>query len=533
MIDQDSGIVTMLLIAALAGLVLLSLEALMLDINFEEPRRLLVAQSMLANGEYVVPHILGERYLSKPPGYNWFVALFALPFGAANKLAGRGVAIFSWICTGGLLFFVTRRLDEYLTRAWIVLAGLFPLTVFIEKAALAELDLFFSLILLGGVCLWFELAELGRENWAWLVSHLFLVLAVLTKGPVAYLYFYIPIFCLVFMTESDLAPTGLLGGFLIAHLCLAGWLGAVFNRISPTQFFSHVFTESVGRGSGIEFTVYLKQLIFYPLRGLLAFLPWALVFAVLFFRDLRETLFGAISRTDLFKLGLAGLAPGVVFWLHPADRVRYLLPVFPYLALASGAVFFAARRRLREKFFKRAGIFLGCVLVLLVGSPWLLSEPQGLLSFNQLLAGGLILAGCGLYLIFQSARNCGTTSRMLTVFVIFMLAVKIGYLFLYLPQDEPEYFQTARTVEAVAAQLHQRNIKNITYTSDNYLQLPYYLLKENIKVNKRTDRTRPEGWLLSPEHNAETDTPIVSFKLPAGPKFSVYHRAPDAGQKNS
>ncbi len=535
MIEQRRKLSLLLLVAIAAGLTLLAYEIYLLDLNFEEPCRLLVAHSILAGGEYLVPHILGEIYLNKPPGYNWFVALAAVPFGEVNRFAGRGIAVLSWLLTGGLLFYLTRTLDDYLARVWTVLAGLFPLVIFIEKAALAELDLFFTAVLLIAVAGFFEFYRAGHPDWAWLVGQAFLTLALLTKGPLAYLYFYLPLFIFVLGTERKFGLKGFLGGFLLTHLGVSGWLFGVFQQVPPGEFFGLVWSEAVNRGSGLVLSKYFEQFFLYPVRTLLAFLPWTVVFISLFYTRTRRAVYSLAVENELFRLGLAGLVPGIIFWFHPADRVRYLLPLFPYLALVSGMVLLATRKSLRRQLFKWSGIFLGGLLMVMFFLPKILAEPEGLLNFEQLLAGGVILGFCGIFIVLQAILYSTSTSRLLTVFVVFILAVKMGYLFFYLPQDEPEFFETADKVAQIGRHLKVNGITEVAWASEDQLVVPYYLIKQGIKVNKETGADCSSGWLLTPESDFTVGQPYFSYAFLKGQKFYLHklkHKVNVGGEKN-
>ena len=62
--------------------------------RWEEPRRCLVAMEMIASGDYIVPTVMGETYLKKPPLYNWLIALAAgNRFDAADVLRARWVTL--------------------------------------------------------------------------------------------------------------------------------------------------------------------------------------------------------------------------------------------------------------------------------------------------------------------------------------------------------------------------------------------------------------------------------------------------------
>ena len=55
----------------------------------EEGRRVLMALGMLRDGHWVVPHIAGEPYLTKPPLYPWSVAGLGTLVGGVTPALAR------------------------------------------------------------------------------------------------------------------------------------------------------------------------------------------------------------------------------------------------------------------------------------------------------------------------------------------------------------------------------------------------------------------------------------------------------------
>ncbi|MFB6356598.1 MAG: ArnT family glycosyltransferase, partial [bacterium] len=91
-------------------------EAITLSLYHEEPRRLLVAWSMIDGTGWIVPRILGDVYLKKPPGFNWVIAIISMPFGAVYAWTGRLVAIISWLSLGGFLWYLSDELESNWSR---------------------------------------------------------------------------------------------------------------------------------------------------------------------------------------------------------------------------------------------------------------------------------------------------------------------------------------------------------------------------------------------------------------------------------
>ena len=60
-----------------------------LELKGEEGRRILPAVQMLETGQYIVPEVGGEPYLSKPPLVNWLVAASFRLFHSRNEWSAR------------------------------------------------------------------------------------------------------------------------------------------------------------------------------------------------------------------------------------------------------------------------------------------------------------------------------------------------------------------------------------------------------------------------------------------------------------
>ena len=60
-----------------------------LELKGEEGRRILPGQTMLRNGDWIVPQVGGEAYLRKPPGINWLAAISFKLTGVENEWTAR------------------------------------------------------------------------------------------------------------------------------------------------------------------------------------------------------------------------------------------------------------------------------------------------------------------------------------------------------------------------------------------------------------------------------------------------------------
>lgn len=472
---------------ALLGLALVGFEIVALDVYHEEPRRLLVAVSMLEEGHWWVPHVLGEVYLKKPPGFNWIVALISWFPGKVSRISGRLVAVAGWLGTGALVGWMARDLNDRAARRTAVAAFLFAPVVFFEKVGLAELDLWFTFLLTAGVVTWFTLWRRGRPGAAWLCGHLFLALALLTKGPVAYLFFYLPIGAWLAWRFEAPRWGRLLVGILLGHGLVVLWAWALFQTVDPGRFLE-VAAGELGRSSTSgSWMDYLLHLLEYPFQILLAMLPWG--FLGFFVPDsmTRRGLVKTVRRTSTGSMIAAGLVPLLVFWMYPDDTVRYVLPVFPWLALAIGLVVEAVpqalfRRGIAVLLYASVVLY---VLVLLVYPNVAEVDRTGLSSSTVRSVSFLLAFGGLLMMAWLSLRDL-ESRRFVAAGILFGVLLKAAYVSVYLPVKEPGVLSNETTVRELIRDL-PRGERNLRYNAGRHLEVPYYFRKHGFTVG--TDRS--------------------------------------------
>ncbi len=467
----------------LLAVLLVGCEVVSFDGFYEERRRLLVAPAMLEEGHWWVPHVLGEVYLKKPPGFNWMVALFSWVPGEVSRIPGRLVAVMSWLGTGALVGWMARDFDRRAARRTAVAAFLFAPVVFLEKVGLAELDLWLTFLLTAGVVGWFKLWRRGRPGAAWGLGHCLLALALLTKGPVAYLFFYLPIAGWLYGRSEPPRWGRLLGGVLLGHGLVALWAAAYFRVVDPGRFLA-VVTGELGRSStGGTWVNYFLHLLEYPLRILLAALPWGFIGFFAFDSITRRGLLKRVRRTPAGALIAAGFLPLLLFWIYPDDTVRYVLPVFPWMALAAGLIV----DTVPETLFRRAAaVTLYALIVLYIVTllvyPNVADVHTSGLSHPTIRSASYLLAlGCLLMMAWLSLRDLDTR-RFVEAGVIFMVLLKAAYVAVYLPVKEPGVLSNERTVRELIRDL-PRVERKLRYNAGHHLEVPYYFRRYGYTVH--------------------------------------------------
>ncbi|MFN8521711.1 MAG: glycosyltransferase family 39 protein [Chloroflexota bacterium] len=295
----------------------------------------------------------------------------------------------------------------------LVAGGLMALEPFlIAHARVVHLDsnltVFTSLTLLCGLLFWRE------RRWPYLAaSGVFGGLAFLTKAPSVFVLGFVPLVFLVSLLRPrrkavsawiETAGWLALWGGLIVAVCLVLWPSF---RVSPVGTVVKMiqFTERVGGGEHDNFFWGVAREdpgpLFYPLALLYRLSPLTLIGLLLVpasWRQIRPE-----ARLLLGVLGLYVLGFMLMMSTAPKKFDRYLLPVFPALAIVAGTAMFPVASRIVWWTGLTRGMTLLALTVSMLAlhaAPLLRVHPYHLAYYNPLLGGGaaaqrLILVGWG------------------------------------------------------------------------------------------------------------------------------------------
>ncbi|MHB8954068.1 MAG: glycosyltransferase [Pirellulaceae bacterium] len=325
---------TTVLLGLLAGLLLLGNLAYPF-IEPDESRYAQVALEMLQSGDFVVPRLLGEPYLDKPPLLYWVTAASLRALGP-HEFGARFSSAFAGILTVLVTFVLGTRLFGsrpallaslmLLLSLGFVLAGRFLIMD-------GLLTLFTTVCLLASI-----LAVRGpqvRLAW-WLLAAVACSLGILTKGPVAVVLTLPPLLSLLWLDRRHARVRSwhwLVAGAVILAIT-APWFVLIAQR--QGDFANHFlwkhhilrFVSAFNHQAPIWY--YLPVLF-------LGMFPSSLLFG--------PTLGFLFSRRDHLRrlrtteLGAVALAAGWILIFFSASSCKlppYILPAVPLLCLAQG-----------------------------------------------------------------------------------------------------------------------------------------------------------------------------------------------------
>jgi 4-amino-4-deoxy-L-arabinose transferase-like glycosyltransferase len=294
-----------------------------LELKSEEGRRVLPAVTMLQTGNYVVPQVGSEPYLRKPPLVNWLVAGSFKVFGARNEWTARLPSVLSVLAVALAFVGIARRSlgpNGSLAAAmiWLTNFGL------LEKGRMIEIEaLYVSLTALAFICWLSWWKEPGRRWLAWIVPWIFLGLALLAKGPLALLFFYMVVLAVLWQTQElrELWCWPHLVG-LILMLAIFGAWAFPYLQMTEAGHVADVWSKQFsGRvtGAGFKFADWLLNI---P-RGIAYLLPWVVLLPFARFRLLEDEK----ERTLCRALSLGVAVPFVLVNLMPGALPRYTMPL--------------------------------------------------------------------------------------------------------------------------------------------------------------------------------------------------------------
>ena len=297
------------------------------------------ARAMVERSDWLVPYYRGEPFYDKPPLTYWLLALGFEAFGP-SLFSGRLVAALIALATLGATFFATKRLIdrssplplEAPTAAFFATAILATSYAFVSFARLTMSDMLLTLLtLLAGFA--YLRSEVEAKP-AWLVvCGVLLGLGLLTKGPIAWIYFgaLLVATALVERRLPRIFTIFGLWGTISAFAVGLSWFFFVYLRegLEPLKWF--FLRENLQRFAAPTYDAaqpFWYYFAIYAVEGL----PWSVlaVPAVLYaFRPGSPKILRVLFLWSMLMLVPLSLSKGKIDY--------YLLPLLPPLSVVIGA----------------------------------------------------------------------------------------------------------------------------------------------------------------------------------------------------
>lgn len=297
----------------------------------DEARYAQAAREMRSSGDYLVPTLMGEPRLKKPPLLYWLIAAGQATFGE-NEFSARLPSAVCGVLISLLLFALGRRLAG--ETAGIYAAVVYATTAFgFGMARLAHPESLLSLGVTGAViCFYFAWREgFGRRRFVYLFW-IFAGLGFFGKGPHAILLpvFVAAVFLLLRWDPRAMGRLKIGRGLLIALFPVAAWGGLTLLVAGPDAGRLWI-DETLGRISG-QMDYHPEPAWFFGKILPAGFAPWTLWIPLVIAVYRRKT---DAPSGGLFLLVWAAV-PVLFFSLMVNKVAAYMLTAIPPLAAATG-----------------------------------------------------------------------------------------------------------------------------------------------------------------------------------------------------
>ena len=409
----------------------------------EEPRRALIARSMMETGEYFVPMLLNEIYTAKPPLYNWLIVAFSWPTGEVTEFTSRLPSAVFLLSIAIMMVVGMRR---YLSRPAQVFLGFSILLApeLMAKTSIAEIEIVFTFMVTLSIWGWYWLYDRGYSGFRlWLFPLIVVAISFLTKREPSLVFFYFSVTAFLVFDKrfKELFSIGHIVSFIVMCLIVGGWLSMMVERVGVDALLESLQAQVINRGLTSSVLDYVKHILAYPLELFAALLPFSLLLLTLFGGETRKSIRTHYGKLFVFA-ALAVLVNFPLYWFRGDAAVRYFLPMFPTILVITALLFEMYYQKTGgEQFAKVAGrtVKVCAVFLMLIASvflataaiPLLKSAPPLLLPWYVVLILAVPLMILALKLTRQAYQ--GSIKPILPVFIMTLVIAKLIYFSAVLP----------------------------------------------------------------------------------------------------
>jgi 4-amino-4-deoxy-L-arabinose transferase-like glycosyltransferase len=326
-----------------------------------EADRALISWAMLEDGNFTVPHLFGDKYITKPPLFYFLVSLSYRFFGTISEWSARFPSV---IAATFLIFsqYIASRLLGF-TRGTAALSVFILATsaTFYRYSVQAEIDMVFStfciLSCLGLSVIHFaplsckertvvekySLFNTWKIYLLYFSTYLFLAAAILTKGPPAILFFgctFLAIMTTSIGRHNFSLKMHSFGSLLVA--ALVSWWIFEFTKIVEISDLYQIIDEELLQRVTKDAGIYERnRSVFFYLTAIpLSFLPWTAVvllitiFAFVYNLPIKKPFLTYPHLVPVLRTFALTIILGVAICsLASGKSARYVFPLFSFLSM--------------------------------------------------------------------------------------------------------------------------------------------------------------------------------------------------------
>jgi 4-amino-4-deoxy-L-arabinose transferase-like glycosyltransferase len=410
------------------------------EVDYNEVRRIYPSEKMMETGNFAIPEWEGMKYFRKPPLMNWLIVGSCKLLGSCDEFSSRlpnaisilALCIFVLICPSGFLDTKGRFLFSLLLLTTVCI---------IQKHRICEIDSIYMVFTGMATLLWLNLYSLNKRGfYLWLPSATILGGALLLKGPLALLVYYVVVVSVLHI-EKRLGELFSVKHFISVALMLAifgVWLYFVYS--SPfyqqdIEALSGTWTKEIFskfNPSQMEFLKWGRKIA----GALAGMLPWLLLIPVIRIKSLDAPQKQRHLNSALFK---SIIILSCIILIMPGLKVRYLLPVYPLVILYVASNLAYLQSKTVVEVWKTA-LFLAALLLPAV-------------YFLGMLVFGLLpfLSGLDCPYSQEMKALCDSLSPFDYVAIVFGFAVVLFYVWVFMLENDVHDLHRRVVLTAVAA----------------------------------------------------------------------------------
>lgn len=289
------------------------------------------SMEMWKHYEFMQTFMYGSIGIERPPLFNWLMIPIANLIGWENVLvAARIVTVASTVTTGLIIAWLAQQLWRDKTISWVAaILYLVTVDIMLDHGWQSYADPLFSMFtVLATSQVW---VACQRNSYLLLVASMVAAFAAfMTKAYTVYMFLGISM--LVMMIDLNFRR------FLLSPRALAIYMFGVLMPYSWHQLGardveqnSKMLNDMLGKLGFLNIGDYAIRLITYPVEMLLRLMPSSF-FIVYFLMRQRDSI---LKNPTIRMLMLIALANYLPYLIAPQGGVRYILPVFAFVALAA------------------------------------------------------------------------------------------------------------------------------------------------------------------------------------------------------
>jgi 4-amino-4-deoxy-L-arabinose transferase-like glycosyltransferase len=291
---------------------------------------------MWQHGTWLKQYMYGGD-MQHNPLFNWLIIPFSALAGWDHMLViTRALTICATLLTGLLVAWLAQRLfRDKSFAAFAALAYMTMADMLLYHGWLIYVDPLFAMFIFAAIStLW--IGTLDQRPGLLVAAGILLTCAFLSKAFTAYIFYGTALFVLLF----DARQRAFLLGWpaLLIHAATfaapLGWFALIPGGHSQS---GRMFAEILQKLGLLEMGAYLTRLAMYPLEIFSWLSPITLLALYFWLRKRNRSEEGEYQR--MFKTACwIALLEFLPYWFSPQGGMRYLLPIYPLLALVAARV---------------------------------------------------------------------------------------------------------------------------------------------------------------------------------------------------